>query len=221
MGRPRNFENKNRIALEAFKLFLQKGYNNTSYRDIATASDNKITLVQHYFPSKEMLIQEFLDKVLTLIEQFIIERALKSEDAFINLYLIGQIHFAFLLTDEEMKVLALDILSSRAITSKMLAFDEDWTFNYLKIESNRKEELAQNTVMAVGGAYELGYKCLLKGTCMDVPSLMKKVMVIFMSGLGYEYSYSSKYLNRSALDEHVFGDANAYLKNRLLTPAHL
>lgn len=43
-------------------------------------------LVQYYFPKKELLIVDFLNKLLSLSEKHFIENSLKNDNNFINLY---------------------------------------------------------------------------------------------------------------------------------------
>lgn len=218
MGRPKNIQNKNTVAAFAYKLFMQYGYNKTTYKEIANTSGCSQGLVQHYFPNKELLILEFLSKVMSITEKFIIERSFKTDNDFVNLYLIGQIHFSFLLKNREISALAIDIISSRAITEQMLDFEQNWTFIFLEADPSLKAEMALNTAIAVGGVYELGYKYLIKGTPINIPDILKKVIINFMSGLGYESWNSDKILSNYALSDEVFSEANAYLKVALLTP---
>ena len=62
MAAPRNDEERARLYTTAMRLFGEKGYIATSYQDIADACDTSKSVVQHYYPRKEMLLALFLDK---------------------------------------------------------------------------------------------------------------------------------------------------------------
>lgn len=216
MGRPKNTQNRDLIAKTAFNLFLNKGYNKTSYKDIADNSANERTLIQYYFPKKELLIVDFLNKLLSFSEQHIIEKSLKSDNNFVNLYIIGQIHFSFLLMNDEMKILTLDIVSSRAITKEIVFFNENWVFSFFNMSVELNKELSDDIVMIMGGAYELIYRYISKGQSLNVPHLLKKIMISFLTSMGYEKNVSGELLSSYALSEETLCEANSYLKTALL-----
>ena len=54
MAAPRNDEERARLYAAAMRLFGEKGYVATSYQDIADACDTSKSVVQHYYPRKEM-----------------------------------------------------------------------------------------------------------------------------------------------------------------------
>ena len=61
-------EVKDRIMLTARDLFIEKGYNGTSVRDIATASGTNVAMINYYFHSKynlfEIIFEEALDVLI-------------------------------------------------------------------------------------------------------------------------------------------------------------
>ncbi len=60
------------IILEsAMQLFAQKGYANTTTRDIATAAGLSVGLMYHYFKGKESLLQAVFDYVMARIDEAI------------------------------------------------------------------------------------------------------------------------------------------------------
>ncbi|AVK49344.1 hypothetical protein AXY43_15800 [Clostridium sp. MF28] len=216
MGRPKNTQNRDLIAKTAFNLFLNKGYNKTSYKDIADNSSNERTLIQYYFPKKELLITDFLNKLLSLSEQYITEKSLKSDNNFINLYIIGQIHFSFLLMNDEMKTLTLDIVSNRAITKEIVFFNENWVFSFFNLSAELNKELSDDIVMIMGGTYELIYRYISKSESLNVPNLLKKIMLHFLTAMGHENSIYRELLSSHALSEETLCEANSYLKTALL-----
>lgn len=216
MGRPKNTQNRDLIAKTAFNLFVNKGYTKTTYKDIADNSSNDRTLIQYYFPKKELLIVDFLNKLLSISEKYIIEKSLKSDNNFVDLYIIGQIHFSFLLMNDEMKALTLDIVSNRAITKEIVFFNENWVFSFFNMSGELNKELSDDIVMIMGGAYELIYRYLSKGESLYVPHLLKKIMISFLTAIGYDNSTSKELLSNYELSEETLCKANSYLKTALL-----
>ena len=216
LGRPKNLQTKAYITRAAFELFMQKGYNKTTYKDIAEDSSNDRTLIQYYFPKKNLLIIDFLDKLLKLTENYILEKSLNSDNNYVNFYIIGQIHFSFLLKDEEMKILMLDIVSDRSITEEIIRLNENWVFSHMHAEQKSKKDLSDNIVMVMGGAYELVYRYLTESNNIHIPYLLEKIMINFMTGLGYEYSISAQLLSSHALCDMQLREANSYLSVAML-----
>lgn len=62
---------KNNILKSSFTLFKQKGYNNTTTREIALASEIKKGLLHYYYNQKEDIIIEMYDSILTSLNNFV------------------------------------------------------------------------------------------------------------------------------------------------------
>lgn len=62
-----NSEVKDRILLVARDLFIEKGYNGTSIRDIAAASDTNVAMVNYYFHSKYNLFEIIFEEALNVL----------------------------------------------------------------------------------------------------------------------------------------------------------
>ena len=64
-------ETRSAILDSAMKLFAQKGYANTTTRDIATDAGLSVGLMYHYFNSKESLLHAVFDFVMARIDEVI------------------------------------------------------------------------------------------------------------------------------------------------------
>lgn len=214
MSRQKNKQNEEYIAKTAFRLFIQKGYNKTTYQNIADASGNERTIVQLYFPKKELLIIEFLNRLLSLSIEYIDLCFPPMENRFVKLYQIGQIYFAFLIQHPH---LTLEVFADRTITEKILFLNEDWAYTFLNTEASCKSEnLTEDIVMSMGGAYELIYRNITKGETTNIPRLLRKVVVSFMSSLGYERNDSETLLFKHELGEQTFAEVNSKFITGLL-----
>ena len=61
MAAPRKDDERARLYAAALRLFGEKGYIATSYMDIAVACHTSKSVVQHYYPCKEMLLAHYID----------------------------------------------------------------------------------------------------------------------------------------------------------------
>lgn len=194
---------------------MKKGYNKTTYQDIADASGKERTNIQFYYPKKDLLVVDFLNRLLDHSTEYIKVKNLKTDDNFAGLYTIGQIYFSFLLNHRK---LTLEVLSDRTITEKILFLNEDWTYQFLDTDPTIKnEELTEDIVMSLGGAYEVMYRNMVNGKSVNVPRLLKKVVIIFMSSLGYERNLSDSLLSKYNLSEETLSDSNSFLIAALLS----
>jgi len=62
-----NTEVKQRILQVARELFIKNGYNNTSIRDIASASDTNVAMVNYYYHSKYNLFEIIFEEALGVL----------------------------------------------------------------------------------------------------------------------------------------------------------
>lgn len=79
-----NSEVKDRILKVSRELFIRNGYNNTSVRDIASASGTNIAMVNYYFNSKYNLFEIIFDDALTVLFDRIL-KVLQSDKSFFDL----------------------------------------------------------------------------------------------------------------------------------------
>ena len=62
-----NLDVKERILIIARDLFIQNGYNNTSIRDIASASGTNVAMVNYYYHSKYNLFEKIFDEAMEVL----------------------------------------------------------------------------------------------------------------------------------------------------------
>lgn len=62
-------EVKRKILKEAKILFIKNGYNGTSIRDIAKASDTNVAMVNYYFQSKYNLFEIIFEEAMEILTQ--------------------------------------------------------------------------------------------------------------------------------------------------------
>lgn len=194
----------NREAIEsaAFKLFRETGYKLTSYTMIAEQSGVGRPLVQYYFPKKEDLATGFILRVLGTILELVDSIGKPSPLPQGRIVQLGQVYYAFLLSDDQMRRLALDLLSSRHVTRKVIEANAAYTIPLLENDDEIAPQLEEASVKATGGIYELMYRGLERGLPLDPADLAVQnvaAFVAFSSQNGYEEAVSQ--LRSELLDD--------------------
>lgn len=207
---------KQLILQTAYRLILENGYNDTSMSDIASQCGISKSLVQKHVGTKDSLIKRFLEDLLDYTDEFLTAHQLKTDSYWGNLFLIGQVHYSFLMASESRKKLFLDILSDRALSEVMIGLDVEWAFSYMHTFSEeQKDELSDNMALVMGGAYELLYRSLISGKEVDAAKLQYKMMSLTMFLQGFSREEVEQLLP-DELSERDLQAALAYLEAKFL-----
>lgn len=177
-------DSKTLIKKAACKQFLSVGFNATTYQSIADACGLARTNVQYHFPNKTALALTFMEDLLSAIRDSLEESPLSSDDKIENMFLIGQVFFAFLLDGKSHQKFALDLVSSRVLTGEILSLDYKWGLTYLGLDLEKLDpQLNEDIVFSMGGFYELLYHALSKEKSFNVYRQLSKVMRTIMEDL--------------------------------------
>jgi AcrR family transcriptional regulator len=201
MARPKNEKNREAIAAEAWRLFFELGYEETTYQAVADRCGVTRALVQHYFPAKidfaVGLFRDILNKLALALDGF------PYEHRFQNLLLIGESFFGYLLKNTNSRRLTVDILSSRTLTAKVLAFNIEWAEGFIKIAPSPQyvETFSDNVTSAMGGFYELLFQKLSQGRPIDLHDQLVRVVSVFWSGYGIAQDQAHQVLATTVLME--------------------
>ncbi|MCX7959878.1 MAG: TetR/AcrR family transcriptional regulator [Deltaproteobacteria bacterium] len=83
---------RERILFCAEQLFTEKGYSNTSIRDVCNAANANIALVNYYFKSKEEMYKELIktktEPILRQLRKIIEDKNITSKEKFSSLFKI-------------------------------------------------------------------------------------------------------------------------------------
>ena len=120
MARPKNQKLINGIIKSSWRLFLEKGYNGTTYSDIAACCEVPKISVQNNFPHKSLLAAANLERLRFYAAKVECDEFPSVDDSFTKLYLLGQIYIAALLSSEESRRFLKDILESRLLTEETI-----------------------------------------------------------------------------------------------------
>lgn len=209
MARPRNVERKQQIEQQARILFRQKGYKKTSYTDIAEACGLEKTNIQIHFPRKELFIYHFMEDILNASDEYFASANLKTDKFLGNFYLVGQVFYAFLLSEPGLQTLTRDILSDRKLTEGLIQTELNWADAYIRNYSSKS--YTDDIAFVMGGVYELLYRHLTAGEVPDPKDIQYKTMNVFMMLEGMDE-------DRSLLDSAPsidYAESNAFLMKKL------
>ncbi|WP_350455357.1 TetR/AcrR family transcriptional regulator [Slackia heliotrinireducens] len=202
MARPRNMELYGTVKREAYRQLLSRGYQETTYQSIASGCGVTRVAVQNYFPSKLDLALAFFDDLLSALHRAILDEGIHQENEFDFMYCIGQGFFAFLLKDEGSRRLLLDLTSSRELTSQILLFEYRWGEDFITEQRTVSQEKFQNdTIVSMGGFYELLYRCLKDDKPFDLAVHLGRVVRTIMHDYGYGYEEAKAFVAAHAMIE--------------------
>ena len=184
MAAPKNLKERQRIYDHALKLFAKQGYTKTKYSDIAEASGSSKSMVQHYFPKKELLVREFLNEHLESIAK---EAEAYAGDDIMKLFcMMGLLHFHTLLNDETMSLFYGDLLASRELTDIIVEAERDWAGARLEGASEGPIFVKDALTVSLGGAYELMFQAVKSGKRLSASYVEYAAIVPFALSIGYE-----------------------------------
>ena len=163
MPKSRNEQTEHAIRLAALRLFLQKGYAATSYTDLAAESGVARTLVQRYYPKKDMLAVGCVAAVRMATVHACDEAFPDAGHALVRLYLRGQVNIATYAACDGIRRLMVDVLRDRDLTHKTIVEGFRWTMSEALPEAaGFGNELPDEMLMAMGGLYEIVYAYLTR-----------------------------------------------------------
>lgn len=203
------------IAAAAHRLFVERGFERTSYQDIAAAAGVDRSLVQYYFPKKDGLILGLMDLILRTAENAARAHS-TGADVFVQLHLVAQVYFGFLL-DPPSRPLTRDIVASRRLTDEVILFDEDWLRERLDLAVSAWPRFSDDMTMAVGGAYELCYQAIAHGRELDARDLSRRLLLAFMASAGKDHARSRTALSAFQLEDEPLREAIAIVRSTCLS----
>lgn len=204
MAEQKKPDQDNRAVIEstAYGLFRKVGYKLTSYTMIAEESGLGRPLVQYYFPKKDDIATSFILRILNSIAGLVDSSGKSSKLPQGHLAQLGQVYYAFLLSSDEMRRLALDLLSSRQVTSSVIEANAAYTIPLLNPAADDDSQLVEASVLATGGVYELMFRGLERGLALDPTDLAIQNTAAFMAfSSNVSYEEAARLLEPELLDE--------------------
>lgn len=200
-------DNRAIIESAAFRLFRETGYKLTSYTMIAEEAGVGRPLVQYYFPKKDDLAISFILRTMDSIRDLMHSAGKPSHLSQGSVAQLGQVYYTFLLSSEEMRRLALDLLTSRQVTSRVIEANATYTIPLLGDGGDEDSQLAVASIKATGGVYELIYRGLERGAILDPADLALQNVAAFMAfSSKVSYEDAARLLEPELLDKKIVDD---------------
>lgn len=157
MGRKPNSIQRDNILTKAFPLFKEKGYDNTSTREIAAAANIERGLLHYYYNKKEYILFELYSQYVSQLVNFILEEKKMALDNLTCIATFDILFFKVVASKPYLHNMLKDILSNRnlaklKIEKTMVIYEK--LFYYYEGKAN-KEQLFIATAVAVGAEVEL------------------------------------------------------------------
>lgn len=184
MAAPRNEEERERIYRAAIGLFCEQGFEKTSYAAIADACATSKSMVQHYFPKKELFIETFFSRHLEELGARAQDLADDPEDVLEVFCLMGLMHFSQLLGGD-MRALVEDVVGSRSLTNGVVFAEREWAAERVP-ERQGEVSAADALTVSLGGAYELIYQYRKSGWPLGAGYVERAAIVPFALTMGYD-----------------------------------
>lgn len=196
MSAPRNDNQRKRIYDAAIKLFAEQGYKGTTYSDIANACDVSKSIVQHYFPKKELLAENYFSEHLDALLKDVTQQTVT--DPLHVICMIGLRHFNYMLNDQEMHQFNEDVIASRDLTNIIIEEEKRWAIDYLQREGD--SSIGDALVCALGGAYELIYQGHKSGKHLDAEYIERLSFIPFAMHLGKSLKEAEAIIDECSLE---------------------
>lgn len=203
------------IRNNAFSLLMEQGYAKSSYADIAKRSGCKRSLVQYYYPKKNQILLEFVERLIQCSYDFMALRHAESGSCFLDFFTTGQIHFYVLLKNETLLPLTRDIVANRETSNAIISLMADWQRKHPGAEKIDQDRILPSIAFSMGGAYECIYLNLSQQQEIDIPQLLSHTIRSYIVELGIDPSAFDGDKEKFELDKAFLAEANKYVIENL------
>ncbi len=175
-------EQKNLILKQSYKLIKEKGYGQTTTRDIAEACGMKRGLLHYYYPKKQDILFDIYSDFLSVLSGYV-KRTKPGQDPESTIMMIDKIYYEYIFYDRDMLNILVHILQNRELTKiKVDKTIQIFEKIYLDCEEELdREQLFIAMAAAIGAEVELLLNIFEGRLTMDVDQLMTSVVkIVFM-----------------------------------------
>lgn len=154
-------DRKDELLSIAIKLFMQKGYENTSVKDIYTAADGSFGMFYHHFKSKDEIFEAAMDRLVSSFIEKLSDVLLDEKMSFEKRYSMAMEHYISLLQGRDrvsgFERGALDVSVFSQLSLKVLS-ESVYPIQTFLEEGSKKgivhvEDIHQAAVFVVYGIY--------------------------------------------------------------------
>ena len=184
MSKRRNEDVERSVLVAAWDLFMEKGYQGTSYTDIAELSGVSRSLVQYYFPKKDLLALT-CGKAIVIASHVVVRTEIHQDlNQVASAYITGQVLLAALFLNKGSQRFLFDILRDRDIAQQLIVQNYQLAHRAFAVSLDQFAAIPDRAMMVAGGLGELAYYYLAQGIMPDVSSLLKPGVLVQASIFG-------------------------------------
>lgn len=161
------------ILAAAWDLFMEKGYRDTSYTDLSDRSGVSRSLVQYYFPKKDLLAIA-CGKAVVIASHLVARSELhQTINQVGSAYATGQVLLAALFIHQGARKFLLDALRDRDITQQLILQNYQLAHRTFSVDQDVAPAIPDDVMMMAGGLGELAYSYLVRGETPEIASVLK------------------------------------------------
>lgn len=202
MVRPKNGKKKAEIVRCAAMLFRKVGYTATTYQAIADEMGESRALIQHYFPQKSEFATIFFSTLSHSVTEVLDSAGKLHGDKYIDFYLVSQVYYAYLTTNEPTKLFVEEVLGDRCLSDEVLLLNLEWMTEFLREETAEEAAWSLDSILVRGGGLlTFIHYWLPKGRVLNVEPFIKDNIVERMAHSGMHPAAAEATLAPHRIDE--------------------
>lgn len=150
-------ENETIILKQSFLLFMNKGYENTTTREIATACKMEKGLLYYYYAKKQDILFDIYSDFFNCLSEYILDKYSEENDAYTTIAVLDLLYYKLIFKDERVTNILATILKNRDLTKiKIKKTMETYQEILAKYQIPYDEQaLHTSTAIAIGAEVEL------------------------------------------------------------------
>lgn len=106
---------REKILKKAFKLFIEKGYTNTTTREIAAAAQINKGLLHYYYKQKEDIVYDIYNEFLLSLTDFLENEYKDNKIGFSYIAFLNMLYFKIVYTNQKSFTLLSEVLTSNKL----------------------------------------------------------------------------------------------------------
>jgi AcrR family transcriptional regulator len=188
-------EKRNIILDAAIELFLEKGYKETTTREIAEASGMERGHLYYYYRKKEDILFDWYMRLLTRINCRVMEKYGRIDDPYLLVSIFDVVFYKYFFDDRRRLELFVSVLSNRHLC-RMKA-DKTCEFYMRLFEGSSadisEEDIRQLLSVIIGAEGELIYDKENGAINLDYDQIIDKIIDIQLYLFGFERDEITEY----------------------------
>lgn len=205
MGRQRNEETIAQIRAAVWQSFLTTGYEKTTFSDIAKLTGLNRSIVQYYFPKKELFSTLVMAELADTVAQTV-RKEWPAANRLVQHYYASQLYFEVVL-QPVLQPLLLKLLTNRKLTTEAMYNQIIWSVDALTDQIDEAVLKARylEVVEVWGGIAEVMYYSLAHQQTIHVQPYLPKLLSLIADIAGYDAAEVTQVMTDNVIPADVLG----------------